>query len=103
MGVYIKGVEAPEDCRDCGLEMYYMHCGQSRCRATNRELARDYKPLPEGKPDWCPLVEVKEPHGDLIDKKELAKKMREGQRTSKMKVWAILTELAPTVIEGSDT
>jgi len=66
--VLIKGMRMPEECRDCPLEMYYMNCGDTRCRATNKLLADDYRAIPfSGRPDWCPLVEVPAPHGDLID------------------------------------
>ena len=68
MSILIKGMEMPEDCRDCPLEMYYMNCGETRCRAENKILAEDFKAIPfDGRPDWCPLVEVPAQHGDLID------------------------------------
>ena len=68
MSVLIKGMEMPEDCRDCPMEMFYMNCGETRCRAKNKILAEDFKAIPfDGRPDWCPLVEVPVPHGDLID------------------------------------
>jgi len=68
MSVLIKGMEMPEDCRDCPLEMYYMNCGETRCRAENKILAENFKTIPfDGRPDWCPIVEVPAPHGDLID------------------------------------
>ena len=35
-------------------------------------LAREYeKDSVLARPNWCPIVEVKEPHGDLIDKDNL--------------------------------
>ena len=68
MSVFIKGMEMPEDCRDCPLEMYYMNNGDTRCRAKNKILAEDFKAIPfDGRPDFCPLVEVPAPHGRLID------------------------------------
>ena len=68
MSILIKGMRMPEECRDCPLEMYYMNCGDTRCRATNKLLADDYRAIPfSGRPDWCPLVEVPAPHGRLID------------------------------------
>lgn len=67
MSVLIKGMEMPADCRDCPFEMYYMNCGETRCRATGKILADFYKPIPfEGRAEECPLVEMP-PHGRLID------------------------------------
>ena len=67
MGIYIKGMEMPVDCRDCPFEMYYMNCGETKCRATGKILADFYKPIPfDGRAEECPLVEVPQ-HGRLID------------------------------------
>jgi len=58
----------PKGCRDCPMEMFYINCGDTRCRATNKLLAEDYEAIHFiGRPDWCPLVEVPAPHGRLID------------------------------------
>lgn len=38
------------------------------CQAVKADKnKRIYAPYGEGRPDWCPLVEVKTPHGRLID------------------------------------
>lgn len=59
MGIYIRGMDMPKDCRDCPLEMYYMNCGETKCRATGKILADFYKPIPfEGRAEECPLVEL---------------------------------------------
>jgi hypothetical protein len=61
MSIMIKDMEMPEGCRDCPMEMYYMNCGQTRCRANDRILATDYKTIPfDDRPEWCPLEEVDE-------------------------------------------
>ena len=68
MSVLIKGFKMPEDCRDCPLEMYYMNSGETRCRARNKILAENFTTIPfDGRPDFCPLVEVLVPHGRLIE------------------------------------
>ena len=73
MGVYIKGMEMPNDCRECPMQVYYSS-GKTWCKSTNMILAEDYKPIPfDGRPKWSPLVEVPEPHGDLIDRDEVRK------------------------------
>lgn len=57
MGVYIKGMEMPESCWECRLNYDHRYC-----MVTNSRIMANGT-----KPDWCPLVEVKEPHGRLID------------------------------------
>ena len=67
MGVYIKGMKMPKDCRECPMQVYYSS-GKTWCKSTDMILSEDYKPIPfDGRPEWCPLVEVPEPHGRLID------------------------------------
>ena len=46
MSVLIKGREMPKDCRDCPMEMFYVNCGDTRCRVTNKLLAEDYSVIP---------------------------------------------------------
>ena len=71
MGVYIKGMEMPKDCRECPMQVYYSS-GKTWCKSTDMILAEDYKPIPfDGRPKWCPLVEVPTPHGRLIDEDEI--------------------------------
>lgn len=71
MGVYIKGMGMPENCIKCPMQFggmcYVMpaEVDESRVAPTVEEA------LKQGKPDWCPLVEIKEPHGDLIDRDAL--------------------------------
>lgn len=55
MSVLIRGMEMPERCGQCFLRVG--NCEQ-----------RIYM---ERRPKGCPLVEVKEPHGDLVDKDKL--------------------------------
>lgn len=54
MSVLIKGMEMPKHCNECRFE----------CRAYC--FLADTVIESNGRPDWCPLVEVP-PHGRLID------------------------------------
>ena len=54
MGVYIKGMKKPKYCHACFLDLYDR---QTYCRNGEKAL--------------CPLIEVKEPHGDLVDRNEI--------------------------------
>ena len=66
MGVLIKGMKMPKTCVDCDV-------GVSICDRVYDPHFTRYRS--ERHPD-CPIVEVKEPHGDLIDRTALIKKAR---------------------------
>ena len=71
MAVIVKGMEMPKDCRECMMQVYYSS-EKTWCKPVDRLLSEDYKPIPfDGKPDWCPLVELPEKHGRLIDADEI--------------------------------
>ena len=67
MSILIKGMRMPENCIKCPMQFggmcYVMPADvdESRVAPTVEEAVK------QGKPEWCPLVEVKEPHGRLID------------------------------------
>ena len=72
MGVYIKRMKMPKECRECYLLEYYEYLGETQCSITRMMLAEREKPISfDGRPSWCPLVEVPEPHGRLIDAEKL--------------------------------
>lgn len=64
MSILIKGGKMPKNCDKCFLSSSM----GLRCDAANKSLATDTYPK---RPSWCPLVEVPEPHGRLIDADEL--------------------------------
>lgn len=64
MGVYIKNMTFPKSCSVCDFKSVMGYC--RRMLPELYDCTRD-----EGHPDWCPLREVKEPHGDLIDRDAL--------------------------------
>ena len=74
MGVYIKGMRMPKGCYDPTVAPSYCFllrsgtCGFCHEYADehNGELCMEY-------PQGCPLVEVKEPHGRLINADKLLK------------------------------
>lgn len=63
MGVYIKGMEMPENCFDCPF-MY----GRKYCLLNSKIEFNDpeYSEL-KNRYKGCPLIEVPEPHGRLVD------------------------------------
>ena len=63
MGVYVKGMEMPNDCMECPFSDYEAWCL-----------------IPGVIQGHCPLVEVPEPHGDLIDRDILEQELINGIR-----------------------
>lgn len=70
MGLYIKDMEIPTSCGKCKLfgasHAIGLFSTLGWCRVNGKEIFR----LSE-KADFCPLVEIPEPHGDLIDREGL--------------------------------
>lgn len=67
MSVIIKGATMPGTCVDCPLfrESAY---GFDLCKGKGIGfVAEDVKWLDATRPDWCPLVELPEKHGRLIE------------------------------------
>lgn len=63
MSILIKGMKMPEKCGSCDLFHVEspMHCTVVKGHKTVGA------PYGMPRPDWCPLVEIPEPHGRLID------------------------------------
>lgn len=78
MSILIKGMKMPENCIKCPMQfggMCYVMPAEvdvSRVAPTVEEAWK------QGKPDWCPLVEIPEPYGDLIDRDALVKDLTNG-------------------------
>ena len=68
MGVYVKGMTMPYNCLEC--EFWGSACS-SGCAIASLGIPNSYNYDAHKRPDWCPLVEVSEPHGSLIDGDEL--------------------------------
>jgi hypothetical protein len=96
MAIYIKDMEMPHSCSDCILFR--------ECKAVSRWLTKGMvHRLKEERHSNCPLIEVKEPHGRLIDADEL---FLEFQTDEQMRLGENLQYVrktidnAPTVIEA---
>ncbi len=71
MSILIKGMRMPENCIKCPMQFGGM-CYVMPAEVDERRVAPTVEEaLKQGKPDWCPLVEIPEPHGDLIDRDAL--------------------------------
>ena len=61
MGVYIKGMKMPKNCIDCPFSDH-----EAWCLIPGDPKMRYYCPKEEIS-EHCPLVEVPEPHGKLVE------------------------------------
>ncbi len=76
MSVLVKNMKMPKDCPQCPLSSWspitdeFLGCfivpGKRYAVLSDKEYAESTK-----RPDWCPLVELPEKHGDLIDRDAL--------------------------------
>lgn len=71
MSVIVKGMQMPEKCGSCDLfhAESPMHCTVVKGHKTVGA------PYGMPRPEWCPLFEIPEKHGRLIDADELRRKM----------------------------
>lgn len=98
---YIVPEEIPNRCGRCPCfhAEHPMYC-QAVKADKNKRI---YAPYGEGRPDWCPLIEVPTPHGRLGDLDELIEKYgewytEEGTESGYIGGMKSLLEGAPTVI-----
>ena len=63
MSVLIKGMQIPKNCAECPVALSGKYCRINQTYTT-------YIKLPF-RPDHCPLVELPEHHGRLIDEQEI--------------------------------
>lgn len=66
MSVVVRGMEMPENCLKCPMQ-FGGWCYVSPPEIDERVAPTVDEAVEKGKPDWCPLVEVPEKHGRLID------------------------------------
>ena len=65
MSVLIKDIQMPKNCAECPVALSGKYCRINQTYTT-------YIKLPI-RPDHCPLTELPEHHGDLIDRNDLIK------------------------------
>jgi hypothetical protein len=75
---YIVPKEIPNRCGRCPC----FHAERLMyCQAVKADKnKRIYAPYGEGRPDWCPLIEVKTPHGRLGDLDALYEEISNGNK-----------------------
>ncbi len=100
---YIVPKEIPNCCGRCPCfhAEHPMYC-QAVKADKNKRI---YAPYGEGRPDWCPLIEVKTPHGRLIAEKtitEIRYHDADGYHIVNGEQLCELEIDAPTVIEAEE-
>ena len=73
MSVIIKGMKMPKSCDSCDLIQFDDEGLETHC-----PLSPYYRwcgTPPDYRPEGCPLVEIRTPHGRLIDAEKLAVKI----------------------------
>ena len=106
MGIIIKGVQMPSECRECPLCQYYVTVGETRCRRTGEVLASGFRTIKfSGRSEHCQLAELPEKHGRLVDVDALIAKYgdwytEEGKEEGFIGTLKMLLEDAPTVVEA---
>ena len=107
MSVLIRGVKLPKSCFGCHLfklddrdlwciANHYAGC----CRVLSKYIDEN-KFVNERHPD-CPLIEVKTPHGRLIDADKLANETFYGATSAPYITYKNFVD-TPTIIEAEDT
>lgn len=99
MSILIKNMKMPKDCLHCGL-----HCGfcdgEIYCNVLYRYVEFDN----ESRDEECPMVEIKEPHGRLIDAEAFSSQFhKDTGRLHLITTHGFVSECiddAPTVIEA---
>lgn len=115
MGVIVKGKKMPKKCQYCMFMRWYPGNGKAWCNASsNRLLKREcFAEIDIDRPADCPLVEVKTPHGRLIDADALIADIKEcieakddnceWEQVQGLEVaLSCIMDNAPTVIEAED-
>lgn len=100
MGVYIKGMEMPKTAFDCSVKV---NPEERQCVFTHKTFEETLGLLTERRCADCPLVEIKEPHGRLIDGDKLHEEVFDCySRDAYDKIMDIVFDIveAPTVIEA---
>lgn len=92
MSILIRGMKMPKNCDECFFVGYGYPdwCGLPFIQNGDDEISDV-----SVRPDWCPLVELPEKHGRLVDADSITKdsKRRTGKRL-------LAVDTAPTVLEA---
>ena len=107
MSVLIKDMELPKDCPYCKMAHYNASDEFTGCAVVPGKRYAMHNDAVYAKstqrPDWCPLIEIPESHGDLIDRDALLDMVRDVNTDYYCEVLGVTVEdidSVPTVIEA---
>ena len=97
--ILIRDMEMPASCIECrfGREVNYSGDFEEKCLANDK---CGYVSVRKPRLDTCPLVEIKTPHGRLIDADKLSNQKYENIWTNRLIIDADDLDDAFTVIEA---
>ena len=76
--ILIKNMKMPKDCLHCDFSHMASDCLKIWIICKPKDISvTDGDAVKDGRPDWCPLIEVPTPHGRLIDADAYHKEIRE--------------------------
>lgn len=76
MSILIRDMEMPETCDDCQFHRYHSH-NEYVCVATPLFYPMNLANSKSIRKDWCPLVELPEKHGRLVEFIDVATEINE--------------------------
>ena len=100
MSILIKGIDMPKDCDECPMRQINLAYCQLMHESTSHYLSG--KEI-QGRPNFCPLVEIPTPHGRMIDADALFEAM--GLDTVKevmLRNWKLTTAWGVPIIEAEE-
>lgn len=104
MSVIVNGMGMPSKCQHCGLLRYYPENGNVWCNASNKLMMEQawFEKIDIERPRWCPLIELPEKHGRLIDERVAYDKIAEQEGGYYMDMDGVDMGLSetPTIIEA---
>ena len=103
MSILIKDAKMPKNCAECQLlekEIGSTWVLENRCFLIGR-FVDPYTMPQSSRPSWCPLVEIPEPHGRLIDARTIRMEMLDTKADAERIVRAIAE--TPTVIGAEES
>ena len=97
MSVIIKGEDMPKRCADCTCCFTDESDSESFCSVHGDDIPDIFN----GRLDGCPLVELPEDHGRLIDADELIRRLNDSGNYVSPAIISYI-EAAPTIIKSGD-
>ena len=82
MSVLVKGMTTPKNCKECKFSWWDV--GNFYCEADGKPWGLEVTGCTEKRHSNCPLIEVPEPHGRLIDADELLERFNIEQKQKDM-------------------